>query len=391
MIKKITLCLIAVLGVLSVIGGIFYFQHTDETKEGVDMVEIAKSSFKRFKPSDEFVKPIGRTHYSDAKRYISMSGSGIEFLCKGSYAYITVIGDGAEEMNVNHQARFAIYKDDELVIDDVVSYDKKKYHIDINDFEKGAVIRVVKLSEAKRSGFYIGTIGAFCQGNIEPTAVKDLKIEFIGDSLTCGYGIDAGPVGEFSTHTENFTKTYAYLTAEKLDADYSAVCFSGYGLLSGYTENGAINREGTVGPYYDKSALFYNGSKAYWDFNDFQPDFVVINLGANDSTYCRTIQRQQVFSVKYCDFIKLIRKNYPDAHIICALGDVNDSLFYAIEKAANDYIESTGDKKVHPVILEFNMDEYEVVIDGHPGADSNRIAAESLTEKIKEIINSEVN
>ena len=48
---------------------------------------------------------------------------------------------------------------------------------------------------------------------------KDIKIEFIGDSITCGYGIDEmNEKGYFSTATENFTKSYAYITAENLGA-----------------------------------------------------------------------------------------------------------------------------------------------------------------------------
>lgn len=387
MAKKILSAAVIFIFVSAVLVGIFYFSSIKEDEEGPAIVEIVKSSFKRFKPSDEYVKPIGRTHYSDQKRYISMSGSGIEFRCKGSYAYITVVGDNAESQSRNHQSRFAIYKNGELIVDDIVNFEKRKYHIDIDDFENGAVIKLVKLSEAKHSGFYIGTIGAFCLGNIEPTQESDVKIEFIGDSLTCGYGIDAGKEGEFSTETENFTKTYAYLTAEKLNADYSAICFSGYGLLSGYTDNGNINRESTVGQYYDKSALYYDGGRAFWDFSDFEADFVVINLGANDSTYCTTIQRQQVFATKYYDFIKLIRSKYPNAHIICALGDVNYTLFHAVEKAVEDFKLNEGDSKIHSLILDFKMGENEIVIDGHPGADSNVLAAETLTNKIQSIIN----
>ncbi len=384
--KKVLIACLSVFLLLSFLGTLFYFSSVNNTEKRPEIMEIAQSSFKRFNPSDMYVKPIGRTHYSDGKRFISMSGSGVEFLCKGSYVYVTIMGDNAEDINENYQARFAIYKDGELFVDDTVNFKKKKYHIDINDFEKGAVIKIVKLSEAKHSGFYVGTIGSFCSGDIEPTEDKTLKIEFIGDSLTCGYGIEAGSVGTFSTKTENFTKTYAYLTAERLNADYSVISFSGYGLLSGYTPNGVINREDTVGKYYDKSALYYDGGKALWNFSSFVPDFVVINLGANDSTYCTTFQRQQVFMTKYCDFIKQIRMKYPDAYIICALGDVNYSLYPAIEKAVENYRISENDYKIQSVVLEFRMGENEIVIDGHPGADSNKLASDSLTQTILNII-----
>ncbi len=353
--------------------------------DGVDIVEIVGSSFKRFKPSDEYVKPIGRTHFGDSLRYISMSGGGIEFLCKGSYAYITVIGDNVEKQHNSQHSRFAIYKNGELVVDDTVNFEKRKYHIDINDFEKGAVIRLVKLSEASCSGFYIGTIGAFCTGDIEPTAKKETAIEFIGDSITCGYGIDDDQYGYFSTATENFAKTYAYLTAEKLDADYSAVAFSGYGVLSGYTSDGRLNSDDTLWHYYDKSAVFTDSSKAYWNFAGFSPDYIVINLGTNDASYCGTGNRREAFCKSYYDFIKYVRSKNPDSYILCVLGDMNNSLYPMIEKAVADYNLNEGDNRAEAMMLEFKMGENPIAVNGHPGPESNVIAAETLVRKIKEL------
>lgn len=353
--------------------------------DGVDIVEMAGSSFKRFKPTEEYVKPLGRTHFGDSLRYLSMSGSGIEFLCKGSYVYITVIGDDVDKQHQSQYSRFAIYKNGELIVDDTVNYEKRKYHIDINDFDKGAVIRLVKLSEASCSGFYVGTIGAFCSGDIEPTAKKDTSIEFIGDSITCGYGIDDDQYGYFSTSTEDFTKTYAYLTAKEVDADYSAVAFSGYGVLSGYTTDGRINSEDTLWNFYDKSSVFSDGSLAYWNFDNFIPDYIVINLGTNDASYCSSLQRRTAFYESYYDFIKFVRDKNPDSYILCVLGDMNNSLYPMIEKAVSDYRENTGDLRVESLMLEFKMGENPIAVNGHPGPESNIIAAEILVEKIKEI------
>ncbi len=374
---------VVIIALLSVL--IINFVPYISTNDGVDIVEIVGSSFKRFKPSEEFVKPLGRTHYGDSLRYISMSGGGVEFLCKGSYAYITVIADNIENQHKSQHSRFAIYKNGELVVDDTVNFEKRKYHIDINDFENGAVISLVKLSEASCSGFYIGTIGAFCSGDIEPTKKKNMTIEFIGDSITCGYGIDDDQYGYFSTSTENFSKTYAYLTAKELDADFSAVAFSGYGVLSGYTSDGRINSNDTLWHYYDKSAVFPDGSKAYWNFDSFRPDYVVINLGTNDASYCGTRQRREDFYESYYNFIKYVRSKNPDSYIICVLGDMNNSLYPMIEKAVSDYCFNEGDYQVEAMMLEFKMGENPIVVNGHPGPESNVVAADTLVKKIKEL------
>ena len=68
--------------------------------------------------------------------------------------------------------------------------------------------------------------------------VNGKYIEFIGDSITCGYGIDtACEANTFSTTNENVNKAFSYLTAAALGADASFVSYSGHGLISGYTGN----------------------------------------------------------------------------------------------------------------------------------------------------------
>ena len=63
---------------------------------------------------------------------------------------------------------------------------------------------------------------AFAEGSAETLPEKPLKIEVIGDSITCGYGVDDEDENhQFTTATEDVTKAYAYKTAKALDAEYS--------------------------------------------------------------------------------------------------------------------------------------------------------------------------
>ena len=76
------------------------------------------------------------------------------------------------------------------------------------------------------------------------------------------------------TSTENFMKSYAYLTAKKLDADYSAVSYSGHGIISGYT-TGDRNTESLVPDCYTNIAKLKDYAKP-WDFSSHRNDVVVI-------------------------------------------------------------------------------------------------------------------
>lgn len=335
------------------------------------------------------VKTLGRTYFENGIRYLSHSGSGIEFICRGEYALINITDDSEGRYPGNHKARFAIYRNGELIVDETVTESIKTYNIPLDGYESDSVIRIIKLSEAQYSAMGIGEIAVYGKTKIVPTEEKPLKIEFIGDSITCGYGIDEeNERGYFSTATENFSKTYAYLTAEKLGADYSAVCFSGYGVYSGYTSNAVRNAEDLVPLYYDKAAFLYGGTEPYWSFGEFQSDIIVINLGTNDASYCgKSFGGRQEFTRRYAEFMKQVRLYNPYSYIMCILGDMNNSMYSCIEAAVANYINETADNRVVAQSISYRMDINDIVIDGHPGYLSNVCAADDLSARIAELIN----
>ena len=371
------------LAVLSV--SLFLYINYDEPQNPVS--SIMPTKLHNCYPDKYTVRPIGRSFYEGGVRYLSYSGSGVEFTCKGEYVTIKLIDDSQGRYLQNHKTRYAIYKNGIVVEDDILTESEKICTVTLDGYDSETVIKILKLSEAQYSAMGIGEISVYGKSRIEPTAEKDLKIEFIGDSITCGYGIDETNYnGYFSTATENFTKTYAYLTAENLSADYSAVCFSGYGVYSGYTTGGKINSEDIVPLYYDKACYLYGGRGIVWDFRESQSDIVVINLGTNDASYCaKSVSGRQEFTRRYEDFIRQVRYCNPDAYILCILGDMNNSLYPCIEQAVFNYAETTFDSKVTAMTIEYRMGENDIVINGHPGYMSNLYAANELTAKIREL------
>ena len=367
----------------------FLFAYVTEDEQPQNPIpEILPTEFITSYPDKYNVRPIGRTYYEGGVRYFSHSGSGLEFACRGEYATIKLIDDSQGRYLQGHKPRYAIYKDGFIVEEGVLTEGEKICYIALNGYYVDTVLKVVKLSEAQYSAMGVGEITLYGKNKIKPTKEKELKIEFIGDSITCGYGIDEPKENAaFSTATENFTKTYAYLTAEYLNADYSAVCFSGYGVYSGYTSNGTLNDKDTVPLYYDKSCFLYGGRDIQWDFNEFQSDIVVINLGTNDASYCaKSLSGRQEFTRKYADFIRQVRYYNPYAYIICILGDMNNALYSCIEQAVGNYINSGFDHRVTSLTIGYKMGENDIVINGHPGYMSNVYAASELSDKITELI-----
>ena len=70
---------------------------------------------------------------------------------------------------------------------------------------------------------------------LPPPVMPTRKIEFIGDSMTCGYGVEATDEKEkFADETENHYYTYAALTARALKAQHVVVARSGIGIYRNY-------------------------------------------------------------------------------------------------------------------------------------------------------------
>lgn len=345
----------------------------------------------------KYVKPLGRTYYTDKVRWLAFSGTGVEFECTGKKVNITLLGDNSVlvEDNYSNQARIGIFVNGERVLDTQMDQLEKTVTILLSKQSKSAIVAIIKLSECAMSTVGIKQIEVEKDGIIIPTKEKQHKIEVIGDSITCGYGIDdENEQHHFTTMTEDVTKAYAYQTIQALDADYSIVSISGYGIISGYTDTGVKNEVGILPRYYDKMgfsygkfALQYEPQNIEWDFCQFCPDVIVINLGTNDDSYCQgDPSREEEYRLKYTEFLHVVRKKNPDAMILCTLGMMGDRLYQSLEQAVRDFIEQTQDTKIYCMPFEPQKEEDGYVADWHPTVKTNTKAAQRLTNQIKKIM-----
>ncbi len=337
------------------------------------------------------VKLLGRTWLNKDIRWLSFSASGVEFQFTGKSLSFSLRADSMFTEK-NHQARYAIYVDDELVIDEMMDKGIKEVPVLDLEVEEEHVIRFVKLSETSDSSVGIQYISCDTQAKIQPTEDKDLLIEFVGDSITCGYGAD-GVLGDvYLTSNENATKAYACLTAQKLHADYSLVSQSGYGIISGYTNSGIKQEKQALPLYYTRVGNSYgtaggiNPSDKEWKF-EVLPDIVVINLGTNDASYTKSDATKKAEYVEgYVAFLGTVREKNPDAEIICTLGIMGQDLCPQVEEAVEIFKSNTGDAKIHYVKLDIQAYENGYAVDYHPTAASHEHAAEQMVKAIKQIL-----
>ncbi|MFR5051647.1 MAG: hypothetical protein ACLTCP_10235 [Ruminococcus bicirculans (ex Wegman et al. 2014)] len=144
-------------------------------------------------------------------------------------------------------ARIAVYVDGKRVVDEMIDCAEKEVTVIDRTENAQSVVEIIKLSESPMSA--VG-IEAFAEGSAETLPEKPLKIEFIGDSITCGYGVDDEDENhQFTTATEDVTKPMP-TRPPRPDAEYSMFSASGYGIVSGYTEGDEPISEQTIPQFY---------------------------------------------------------------------------------------------------------------------------------------------
>ena len=157
----------------------------------------------------------------------------------------------------------------------------------------------------KRSEAAYGSI--FVQSGSSP-ASSDRLIEFIGDSITVGYGLDGdGPDCANTAQVEDNPKTYAALAANALEADYNIVAWSGKGIVR--------NTPSDNGPLMSELWTRYGANDAdnTYDFS-VQAQVVVINLGTNDfSSGGRDALDLNAYQSAITSFISTVQNKYPQA------------------------------------------------------------------------------
>ncbi len=153
------------------------------------------------------------------------------------------------------------------------------------------------------------------------------KIEFYGNSITCGYATEDYKNDSSTGYYEDNYVSYAAITARHFDAQYSCIAKSGIGVLVSWFP--LIMPE-----MYDRLDATDSASK--WDFTKYTPDLVVINLFQNDSwiiqqpnqpefkhRFGTTAPSAETIVSAYKNLVQNIRIKYPKAQIICTLGSMD--------------------------------------------------------------------
>ena len=207
-------------------------------------------------------------------------------------------------------------------------------------------IRIYKRTEGNQG---IGTFkGIVISENGEMLlwkAVPTRKIEFIGNSITCGYGTEGLSKSErWKPSTENNYLSYASIMARAFNADYHITAHSGEGAVRNYGFKEKVSPTGTMPRRFNR--VFDEKEQPLWDFTKWKPDMVVINLGTNDFS-TQPFPDKDVFIAGYKKLIDEVRKQYGDLPVFCVVGPMTDEPCYSYVKEMVEEFRSGSRKNVY--------------------------------------------
>ena len=370
------------------------------------------------------LKWYGRNFDYEGVRYFNYSCSGFEFCMTGKKAVATILSD-PEKQKKAERGVIGIYVTEiknakeykgtsfwenfpEECVEPVrIELTKQENECVLfeSPVEKTVVIKVLKLSECAFG--YAGLKKLDIKGITvaEPVEAphknalrqaqgpRGLYIEFIGDSITCGYGLEGiWEKDTFKTMLERPDKAYAFLTARALGAEFQLCSWSGIGITSNYVDPATIFLPDTqwlmpaCWPYTDKKGqLRLKQEPEVWDASKFPPDIVVINLGTNDISWVRGMEeRRLAYVAGLRQLIEAVHRRSPNAKICCCLGIMGQELCKSVSEACRLFSKDFPSVQIKAVRFDLQKEEDGIGADWHPSPVTHKKAAKKLTAALRE-------
>lgn len=331
-------------------------------------------------PADhEAIRYVGRFDRSNPQEVrFDWSGVYIQFSFKGTECAVKMNDTGHNYYNVfvdDQPSKTVDVKSDTILV--IARGLKKKAH----------TVQIYKRTEGSQGmGSFKGILLSE-KGEMLPwQEVPTRRIEFIGNSITCGYGTEGKSKSErWSPVTENNYQSYAPIMARAFNADYHIVAHSGQGVVRNYGYKEKISPMAMPARF---NRVFDEKEQPVWDFKQWKPDVVVINLGTNDFS-TKPFPDKEVFKAGYEKLIQDVFSRYGDLPVFCIVGPMIDEPCYTyVKEMVQDLRFGSGHKGVYFVgIPTYLMDpEKDLGSDSHPNYRGQRKMAAHVLPVIASVL-----
>lgn len=325
---------------------------------------------------DGYYKTQGRVYRSGNRLYTDWSASGIEFYadCSGDVyvifqvdtvdteqyggCYFTVLVDGVEK----GRGLCCLKERGEQRVKIASGLAKGTHRFELyRQTEIGALVSITG----------VALTGSLLQAPKE----NDLYVEFVGDSITVGYGnlAASGTANSGKPFYTNATQGYAYMTAHnKLGADFSLVAVQGIGASVGWQSY-------TMQEMYTK-LRYPKDNRSLYDFAR-QPDVVVLALGTNDmNRYAAHNMTQAQVKQGFADMLTLVRQKNPTAKIVWIHGMMLSSASPLIQEV----VQEAGGAAAN--VYELRLTQSNSGGNGHPDVAGHASFTDDLSAFIRKLV-----
>ena len=349
---------------------------------------------------------------SKGRLHLNWTCAGISFMYTGSYLIAEIEAEPGIEQDFRNDNPFkqeivqretwpylAVFVDDseDPVQRIEISNRTGSYTLFVTNQPGWHKITIRKLTENPKGKTAICSLAI--DGEIKPVQSDDhrLRLEFIGDSITCGFG-NATHIRDraFYADEEDGWMSHAAIAGRILNAETSLISYSGIAIMPWGNMPGPMPPAmKELYPYTDRLAEELTGQTTEltaWDFESHKPDVIILNLGTNDATVIEVKELgrsgMEVFEAAYYEFLQLLReKNGPDPWIICSLGTMDYFLYENICRAAKQFASDYSDKKVK--CFKYSKIRFMdgIGASGHPNIKTHQRMGEEIAAFIRELLN----
>ncbi len=308
---------------------------------------VLAADFNFYPADDELLRYSGRVDFSDpAAPLLIGSASFVEVSFSGDSCLILL-----RKMHATGHQYVSVELDGEylerlkVTEDSLVGFTiKPKRHA------KRHYLKLYKATEAQNGSIAFAGIHT---GKLHKLPkMPSRSIEFIGNSITCGMGVDWKeiPCGSGLWYDQhNAYWAYGPRAARALDAQFVLSSVSGIGIYRNW------NGVGPVMPAVYDNLYLNEKIKSKWNPEGFDPDLVSICLGTNDFSDGDGARERKPFdstqfTSEYIAFVERIYDRYPETQI-CLLtspmvsGEKGDKFLNCLEAVRAHFAKSRGDKK----------------------------------------------
>ena len=285
---------------------------------------------------------------------VDWSASGIEFYATYSDS-IAVLGSATKNV------KFRVYVDgtETGMITIGTSASVKKLPGTNVDEPTTSHIRLVRVEYVKDGLATLKTIRL--AGTIHEWQEERKFIEYIGDSITCGYGSIS------SNDAKDGSRTFAYLSACELGVDYSMVAISGIGVCKSTGQHSGK----TMTDLYKYNTWYRSQTDLYAP--ERKADLIVVNLNTNDHNLGAT---EAAYKANLKSLISDIRSIHgEDVSIVWITGQMVD-YDSAVNGWLADVFEELGGEANGLYILKTTKNNQGG--NGHPNYASHKTTAKHL-------------